>query len=113
MADLLSEVDRLAFTDELVDYFRAAVREGQRAGVAGLRDDNLAWVKPWGFEFSTIGVPVQVWHGKQAKIVPLSMGEWMAAHLSHADVHLEPGEGHVTLFEHKIPSVHEWLASHF
>lgn len=113
LSALLSDADRSAFTDELVEYVGAVGRENQRAGNAGARDDSLAEVKPWGFGVSAIRVPVQIWHGKQDRFVPFSMGQWLAAHLPRVDVHLEPGDGHLTLFEHRIPAVHEWLASHF
>lgn len=113
MSAILSDVDKLAFTDELVEYFQSHVREGQRGGVAGLRDDSLAWVMPWGFELSSIRVPVQIWHGGQDLMVPYSRGEWLSTHVPHADVHLVPEDGHVTLFEYRIPAVHAWLQSHF
>jgi len=113
VSSILSDVDRLALTDELVDYVMASEREGQRAGLAGGRDDSLAEIAPWGFDLATIRVPLQVWHGKHDKFVPFPQGEWLAAHLPEADIHLESEEGHVSLFERRIPDVHEWLESHF
>jgi pimeloyl-ACP methyl ester carboxylesterase len=113
VSTILSDVDRAALTDALVDYVMASEREGQRAGLAGGRDDSLAELAPWGFDLSAIRVPLQIWHGQHDKFVPFSQGEWLASHLPKADVHLESGEGHVSLFERQIPNVHEWLASHF
>jgi pimeloyl-ACP methyl ester carboxylesterase len=113
VSTLLSEVDRVALTDELVDYVMAAEREGQRSGLAGGRDDSLAELAPWGFDVSSIRVPLQVWHGRHDKFVPFAQGEWLVAHLPHADAHLEAEEGHVSLFERRIPDVHEWLTSKF
>jgi pimeloyl-ACP methyl ester carboxylesterase len=113
VSTLLSDVDRIALTDELVDYVMASEREGQRAGLAGGRDDSLAEVAPWGFDLATIEVPLQVWHGQHDQFVPFAHGKWLAAHLPRADAHLEAEEGHVSLFERRIPDVHEWLASNF
>lgn len=113
MSAVLSDVDRAAFTNELVEYVRSVERENRSAGTAGARDDSLAEVRPWGFEVSSIRVPVQLWHGRQDRFVPISMGEWLATHIPRVDVHLEADEGHLTLFEQRIPAVHEWLSSQF
>jgi len=113
LASLLSDVDRRALTNEVAGYFAEEVREGMRAGVGGSLDDQLSQVAPWGFELSSIRVPLQYWHGEHDKFVPFSHGQWLAARLPRAEIHLQPEDGHVTLFTARIPSVHEWLVSHF
>ncbi len=113
VSSLLSEVDRVALTDELVDYAIATEREGQRDGLAGGRDDALAELAPWGFDLSAIRVPLQVWHGALDRFVPFVQGEWLVAHLPRAEAHLETDEGHLSLFERRIPEVQAWLARHF
>jgi len=113
VSTILSDLDRIALTNELVDYVMASEREGQIAGLAGGRDDSLAEITAWGFDVSTIQVPLQLWHGKHDKFVPFSQGEWLATHIPGADIHLEQEEGHVSLFENRIPEVHAWLGSHF
>ncbi len=113
LSSILSDVDRAALTDELVDYAMASEAEGQRAGLAGGRDDSLAELAPWGFDLAAVRVPLQIWHGKHDRFVPFAHGQWLAAHLPQADAHLEAEEGHLSLFERRIPDVHEWLASQF
>ncbi len=113
LASILSDVDRAALTDELIDYAMASEREGQREGLAGGRDDTLAELAPWGFELAGIRVPLQIWHGRHDRFVPFAHGEWLAAHLARAEAHLESEEGHLSLFERRIPDVHAWLRSHF
>jgi pimeloyl-ACP methyl ester carboxylesterase len=112
LSSLLSDVDRAALTDELAGFLMRHVREGLKGGIAGARDDSLAQVKPWGFELSAIRVPLQLWHGKQDRFVPFSHGQWLAARLPGAELHLEPNEGHLSLIS-KIPASFDWLASHF
>ena len=112
LSSLLSSVDRTGMTDELAEFFRRQAKEGYKAGIAGARDDSLATVEPWGFELSAIHVPQQLWHGKLDKFVPVSHGEWLAARLPRAEVHIEPNEGHVSLYS-RFPSVHDWLTHHF
>jgi len=112
LASVISPVDRLALTEDVAGYLMRATREGLRAGSAGARDDNLAMVKPWGFELSSIRIPLQLWHGKQDKFVPFAHGEWLAAHLPQADAHLEPDGGHLTLVR-QYETALEWMGSHF
>jgi pimeloyl-ACP methyl ester carboxylesterase len=112
-ASLLSDVDRKALTDEAAAFLTDQVKEGMRPGVGGSLDDQLSQVAPWGFELASIRVPLQYWHGRHDKFVPFSHGQWLAARLPGADIHLEPEDGHIALFTERIPSVHEWLVSHF
>jgi pimeloyl-ACP methyl ester carboxylesterase len=113
LSSLLSEVDRAAFTGEVVEFVMNQSREGYKSGISGAIDDSLSTAKPWGFELTSIRVPTQIWHGKHDRFVPYSHGEWLAAHVPKADVHLEADEGHVSLIFQRFPSVHEWLASQF
>jgi len=113
LASLCSEVDRLALTDELVDFLLRQGREGLRPGDEGIRDDNLSIIKPWGFELATIRVPVQVWHGGQDRFVPITHGQWVSARVPNADIHLEQDQGHFTTFVHRVPAAQGWLAARF
>ena len=112
MSSLLSPVDLAAMTDEVSDFLLRQVRMGLRAGSAGARDDGLASAKPWGFDLSSIRVPLQLWHGGQDRFVPFAHGEWLAAHVPRVDAHLEREEGHISLFQ-KYPTVLEWMADRF
>jgi len=113
ISSLLTEVDRAAFDDELLAFFSNQLREALKHGIAGGVDDSLSTIRPWGFELSSIRVPLQIWHGKEDKFVPYAHGQWLAAHLPRAEVHLEPKEGHISLIRNRVPEIHEWLAAHF
>jgi pimeloyl-ACP methyl ester carboxylesterase len=97
LAGLLSEVDQRAMTGELAEEMAATFRRTMAAGVAGWRDDDLAFVKDWGFSLSDITVPVAVWQGQQDRMVPYAHGQWLAATIPGARAHLLPGEGHISL----------------
>ncbi len=107
------DADRAALTPGLLAYAHAQLQDGLSQGPDGFIDDSLSDIKPWGFEFDSINVPVQLWHGTDDRLVPLSHAKWLAAHLPQAEIHLEPGEGHISLFARRIPEVQEWLVSHF
>ncbi|MFI5895805.1 alpha/beta fold hydrolase [Actinoplanes sp. NPDC051513] len=96
--DLISEVDKRALTDGgLAAYLAASFQASVSAGIAGWREDDLAFAQDWGFPLADIKVPVSLWQGDQDRMVPFAHGRWLAAHLPSADVHLVPGEGHLSL----------------
>jgi pimeloyl-ACP methyl ester carboxylesterase len=99
LGDLVSAADRAAASGEFAEYVAASFRAGVRNGIAGWRDDDLAFVADWGFTMAEAGAgaPVAVWQGDQDMMVPLSHGDWLAAHVPGARAHLLAGEGHLTL----------------
>jgi pimeloyl-ACP methyl ester carboxylesterase len=113
LATLLSEVDRKVLNPAMLQFFAEQSREGFRNGADGMRDDNLGDIRPWGFDLAEIRVPTQIWHGGHDRFVPFSHGRWLAAQVPNAESHLLPDEGHLTLYEHRIPEVHGWLAEQF
>jgi pimeloyl-ACP methyl ester carboxylesterase len=94
---LLSDVDKEALTDSFADVVAESFRRALASGVAGWRDDDLAFVRPWGFELSAIAVPVAVWQGRQDLMVPFAHGRWLADHVPTARPRLYDDEGHVSL----------------
>lgn len=108
LSSLLSPVDRAALDAPMVDWLVATAREGLRPGDEGMRDDNLSCAAPWGFDLTTIRVPVQLWHGAEDRFVPVSHGRWLAARIPGVDLQIEPALGHLSLLQ-RIPRVHAWL----
>jgi pimeloyl-ACP methyl ester carboxylesterase len=94
---LLSDVDKAALTGVLADELALALRRAVEAGVAGWRDDDLAFTSDWGFEPAGIAVPVAIWQGRQDRMVPYAHGEWLAAEIPGGEAHLFEDEGHVSL----------------
>jgi pimeloyl-ACP methyl ester carboxylesterase len=104
MAGLLSPVDRAALTGEFVDEMAGALRRAVLTGIAGWRDDDLAFVKDWGFDLGRISVPVDVWQGRQDRMVPFEHGQWLAAKVPGAQAHLFATEGHLSMLN-QIPDL--------
>ena len=98
LGGLISAADRSVVTAEFADYLAGSFRAALRAGIAGWRDDDLAFVGDWGFPVDQAGaVPVAIWQGDEDRMVPFGHGAWLAAHIPGARTHLAGGEGHLTL----------------
>jgi pimeloyl-ACP methyl ester carboxylesterase len=104
LGGLIDDVDRGALTGELADVLAAMIRRALSSGIAGWRDDDLAFVRPWGFELSSITVPVSIWQGAHDRMVPFEHGKWLAAHIPGARAHLYDDEGHISLAQ-QIPRI--------
>ena len=94
---LLSPVDVAALSGELGSFFVANGQEALAEGIDGWFDDDLAFVRPWGFDLDALGVPVTIWQGAQDLMVPFAHGQWLAAHVGGARAELRPDEGHITI----------------
>jgi pimeloyl-ACP methyl ester carboxylesterase len=95
---LLSEPDKAVFEPlERRAAFVASLHQGFEFGSSGFYDDDKAMMTEWGFDPTTIAVPVSVWFGDQDLMVPRTHGEWLAKNLPTATRYFFEGDGHVTL----------------
>ncbi len=115
LGGLVIDADKAALTGEYADHVAAALSAAMNAGIAGWRDDDLAFVQDWGFSLgwgsptkpgdaaakgrsdAPKATPVAIWQGDQDKMVPFTHGQWLAANIPGARAHLLPGEGHLSL----------------
>lgn len=77
-AQAVKHINRIA--DHMLDCLRP--------GVDGWVDDDLAMVKPWGFDVAEIRCPVYLSYGRADTLVPAAHGDWLAAHIPHAEAHV-------------------------
>ncbi len=96
LGGLLSEIDQAHATAGFAEYLLESFRLGFSHGIAGERDDDLAFVKDWGFDLRDCG-PVAVWQGDQDRMVPFSHGVWLADHIPGARAHMLAGHGHLSI----------------
>jgi pimeloyl-ACP methyl ester carboxylesterase len=95
---LLSEPDKAVFESEARrEEFVASLHQGFEYGWWGYFDDDQAMMKGWGFDPTSITVPVAVWFGDHDLMVPRTHGEWLAANLPTASRHFFQDDGHVSL----------------
>ena len=94
---LLPAVDRACLTGEVGAELAAATRDALDGPVDGWLDDDLAFVLPWGFDLTSIAVPVSVWQGGQDRMVPFAHGRALSEAIPGARTHLLPDEGHLSI----------------
>lgn len=97
LGELVPPVDRAVLEAGYAEHLARSFQRAGAQGVVGVREDGLAMVSPWGFDLSTITVPVSVWQGTEDAMVPLAHGRWLAAQVPGAVAHLVDGEGHLSL----------------
>lgn len=95
-AQLYSPVDQACFKGEFVDFSLECHRRVQ-AGLEGWIDDDFAFYEDWGFDLSSIRVPVSIWQGGEDNIIPLAHGEWLKERVPGDHPPSFPDEGHVSL----------------
>jgi pimeloyl-ACP methyl ester carboxylesterase len=105
----LSAVDAQEMRDGFGHTMIAMTRDGSRLGPDGWIDDDLAFVRPWGFDLGAISTPVLLKQGRQDLMVPLSHGEWLAANIPGVDARFAETDGHLTPVTSGIGEVHQWL----
>jgi pimeloyl-ACP methyl ester carboxylesterase len=109
LGGLVSDVDKAALTGGYATFMAQSFRRAVSSGIAGWRDDDIAFVRPWGFDLPSIQTPVAIWQGGQDRMVPMAHGAWLAAHIPGAEAHLLPEEGHLSLALNKIGDVLDGL----
>lgn len=97
LGGLVDEADKAVLTGDYAASVAASLRAAVANGIAGWRDDDLAFTADWGFPLDPMPTPVALWQGDQDRMVPYAHGQWLAAHVAGAQVRLRPGEGHLTL----------------
>jgi pimeloyl-ACP methyl ester carboxylesterase len=94
---LLPQADKDVLADGFADVMAASCRRALAPGIDGQLDDDLAFIRDWGFALDAVRVPVAVWQGDLDLMVPAAHGAWLAAHLPHARHVFAPGHGHLSL----------------
>jgi pimeloyl-ACP methyl ester carboxylesterase len=113
LASILSPPDVAVMNGGLAAELLRGIREGIGQSRVGWLDDDLAFVRAWGFDLSSIAVPVALWQGRQDLMVPAAHGEWLADHVPGVEAHLSDEEGHLSIEQRRIGDVHAWLVERY
>jgi pimeloyl-ACP methyl ester carboxylesterase len=105
----LSEADKAQMVKHLTraaDHLTSALVHG----VDGWVDDDIAFTRPWGFDVGSIRIPVYLSYGRTDTLVPPAHGDWLAAHIPGAEVHVDDEAGHMG-DDSTVEEQFAWLAS--
>jgi pimeloyl-ACP methyl ester carboxylesterase len=92
----LSESDQAQLVrPEVRQVISESTPEQALNGVWGWVDDDLAFLRPWGFDVRDISIPVLVEYGVTDVLVPAAHGEWLAANVPGCVVKLNDDAGHL------------------
>ncbi|MFM7013568.1 MAG: alpha/beta fold hydrolase [Actinomycetota bacterium] len=94
---LISDADKAVLTDAYAEEAAKAMAYGLSVSYFGWFDDDLAFVKDWGFKLSDVKVPVELWQGDQDLMVPHAHAYFLEKHLPNVQLKFQPGEGHMSL----------------
>lgn len=89
---------------------KAQLLDALAHGPDGWIDDNLAFVRPWGFDVADIRVPVVLEYGRTDVLVPPAHGDWLAARIPGAVAWVDDEAGHFGN-DDDVERAHAWLAA--
>jgi len=78
------------------------------AGPEGLIDDDLAFVRPWGFEVTQIDAPVLLVQGGQDRVVPPGHADWLVHNCRSSELWSRPRAGHISILDASSVAM-DWL----
>ena len=113
MASVLPPVDAAVLTGDRAEHWKRSSDRALAQGVAGWRDDDLAFVEPWGFELSEVRVPTLLWQGVQDLMVPAAHGRWLAERIPGMEAHISEEDGHLSIAVGRLGEIYDWLAARF
>jgi pimeloyl-ACP methyl ester carboxylesterase len=103
---LLSEPDKATLeSTEARELFADSLHQGFSNGWRGFYDDDQAMMNEWGFDPTTISVPVAVWYGDEDLMVPPAHGGWLVRSIATSSEHHYPAEGHLSIIANHIDEI--------
>ena len=96
---LIGDADKAVLEGAVADEMAATMRNGLAVSFDGWIDDDLVFVKPWGFDLATITKPVILWQGDDDFMVPHAHSYWLEKHIPTSRLSFIPGHGHISLGE--------------
>jgi pimeloyl-ACP methyl ester carboxylesterase len=90
--DLLPDGAGQKMKQEEKELSLETMRDVFATGFWGWLDDDMACVSDWGFDLTSIEVPVSIWHAEQDAFIPPPHGMWLADNVPGAALCLCPGE---------------------
>jgi pimeloyl-ACP methyl ester carboxylesterase len=101
MLSSLPDVDREVLEQSaVIGVLVPAMTEAYRNGADGAAWEGRILVRPWGFDLSEIGMPVDIWHGDADVNNPIQSAEYLRDTIPGSHTNILQGEGHFHIFRH-------------
>ena len=112
LGGLLFDPDKavLAHDRAFAQFIASLMRFSSSAGYYGYWDDEMAFVRDWGFELNQISIPVSTWGAGLDLMVPPAHGRWLARNVPGAKMIELPEEGHISLIVRHLGEIVGGLA---
>ena len=98
---------------EVISAFQAMFKYSLLNGVLGVKDDYLAFLKPWGFSLGETSMPVQLWTGTEDVSVPQSHSHHLHGVIPNSELRVIVGKNHGTIIEPAVKEGFRWLREIF
>lgn len=108
--EMFTPEDHAALEDQW-EWFNGVSAAGTAEGLAGMVADDVAYVRPWGFDLSAIAQPTLLLHGTDDRIVPVAHARWLADRIRGAELWERPGAGHLSVL-HAGEQMLDWIVAH-
>ena len=102
---LIGDADKKALTPEFAEDEATMFRRSLSVSYDGWIDDDLAFVRDFGFDISKINKHVILYQGDDDFMVPHAHSYWLEKHIPTAKLNFVPGHGHISLGEEFRPSI--------
>lgn len=102
---LIGEADKQALRAGSADETAASFQQALQVSYFGWMDDDLAFVRPWGFDIEEISKPVELWQGNDDFMVPHAHGYWLESKIPTATLNFVAGEGHISLGQNQRDAI--------
>jgi pimeloyl-ACP methyl ester carboxylesterase len=102
---LIGDADKKALTPEVAEIEAEMFRRALSVSYDGWIDDDLAFVRDFGFDISKIDKPVVIYQGDDDFMVPHAHAYWLKKHIPTAKLNFVPGHGHISLGEEFRPEI--------
>lgn len=98
LATLNGEPDKhCLLEEEALNAFLRSLPACFAQGARGALQDLVMFQQHWALPFSSMALPVHLWHGDRDNVVPFRHSEYLAAQLGNAHMNCVTGEGHFSL----------------
>lgn len=100
-SDRLEQSDRdILNSKEFKTEMFSSLTEGLRLGGKAASSEVIQFMHEWGFEVSSIKIPIDIWHGSSDYHVPIRLGKRLAEKIQRTRLTLKEKQGHFMFYTH-------------